>query len=97
MTDEEIAELITRRRRQILVHSVIYYKMDDNIVSDAQWAEWGKELYRLQKEYPRIAAECPYADGFKGFDPSTGYSLPLSDPWAINKALYLLRLRDSRK
>ena len=28
MDVEKISELINRRRRQILVHSIIYYKMD---------------------------------------------------------------------
>ena len=88
MTD--IAELITRRRRQVLVHSVIYYRMNENIVSDAQWAAWACELEELQGQYPDIAAKCPYAEAFLGFDHSTGYSLPLDDPWAVNKARQLL-------
>ncbi|WP_374103973.1 hypothetical protein [Bacillus sp. ISL-18] len=29
LSREDIAELITRRRRQILVHSVIYYRWND--------------------------------------------------------------------
>lgn len=93
-SDVEIAELIGRRRRQILVHSIIYYKMDDNLVSDHTWAEWAKELCYLQKTYPEIAREGPYADAFKGFDPSTGFNLPLDDRWAMGIAHKLLRLRD---
>lgn len=94
MTHEEIAELISRRRRQILVHSIIYYKFDDNIISDATWAKWARELYDLQKQYPDIAATCPFADAYKDFDPSTGYNLPLDDSWGVSKALQLIRLRD---
>ena len=94
MTNEQIAALITRRRLQVLVHSVIYYKLSDNIISDTQWSEWALELENLQKTYPKIASQCPYADGFKGFDHSSGFDLPLYDSWAINKALQLVRLRD---
>lgn len=90
MTDTEIAELITRRRRQVLVHSVLYYRMNENLVSDSQWAAWACELEELQNQYPAIAATCPYAEAFQGFDHSTGYSLPLDDSWAVNKARQLL-------
>ena len=91
-----IAKLITRRRRQILVHSVIYYRLNDNIISDQQWSEWALELENLQTKYPDIASECPLADAFEGFDHSTGENLPLDDPWALSKAQYLLMLRGKR-
>lgn len=93
MDETKIAELITRRRRQVLVHSVIYYRMNDNLISDAQWAAWAVELENLQTQYPHIAEKCPYAREFRGFDHSTGYNLPLDDPWAVNKARQLLLWR----
>lgn len=86
----DIAELINRRRRQILVHSVIYYELNNNIISDATWSEWAMELVELQKQYPDIAASCVYHDAFKNFDGSSGFYLPLSDPWANKKARQLL-------
>lgn len=92
MTDFEITELINRRRRQILVHSVIYYRLNDNLVSDAQWAAWAVELEELQTKYPEIAAKCIYAKDFEKFEHSSGYNLPLTDPWAVNKARQLLTL-----
>ena len=97
MNNEEIAELINRRRRQILVHSVIYYNMDDNLVSDSQWSAWAKELDELQRQYPEIAMQCVFAKDFRDFDPSTGYNLPLNDPWAISKAHHLINMRDRKK
>lgn len=86
----DIAALITRRRRQVLVHSIIYYKMDTNIISDAQWSKWAMELAELQIRYPDIADSCPYADEFKGFDGSSGFNLPLDDPVAVRDANALL-------
>lgn len=94
MTDEQLTELINRRRRQILVHSVIYYKFDDNIISDYTWSQWAKELDELQRKYPQIAANCVLADEYKNFDPSTGFNLPLDDPWAVRRAQHLLDMRD---
>lgn len=93
--ERRIAELIARRRRQLLVHSIIYYKMNDNIISDATWSKWGQELEELQAKYPEIAAKQPYAKEFEGFDHSTGMSLPLNDPWAVNKARQLLQQKEN--
>lgn len=94
--NEQIEELITRRRRQILVHSIIYYKLNNNLVSDAQWASWASELEALQQQYSNIAASCPYADAFKDFDHSTGMNLPLDDPWGVRTAKYLLSVKERR-
>lgn len=93
MYEEKIAELITRRRRQVLVHSVIYYRMDQNIITDEQWARWALELEELQAQYPEISAGCPLAEAFEGFDHSTGSNLSLDDPWAVGKARQLLRMK----
>lgn len=79
MSDEEIAELIKRRRRQVWVHSIIYYKLNANLVSDAKWSEWAAELENLQRLYPTISDSVEFADIFRGFDHSTGSTLPLDD------------------
>ena len=59
MNRKDVAELLNRRRRQILVHSIIYYKMDDNLISDSAWSAWATELEELQKKYPEITAAFP--------------------------------------
>ena len=97
MTDTDIYELINRRRRQILVHSVIYYQMNDNLIADSTWSKWAVELDRLQKQYPEIASRVPYAEAFKDFDPSSGFNLPLDDPWAVNTARRLIEYRNRHK
>ena len=94
MNRKDVAELLNRRRRQILVHSIIYYKMDDNLISDSTWSAWATELEELQKKYPDIAAKVHYAEEFKDFDPSNSMNLPLDDPWAVNKARRLLAMKD---
>lgn len=58
--DEKIKELIGRRRRQILVHSIIYYRLNDNLIPDSTWAAWAVELKQLQDQYPEIAKQCCY-------------------------------------
>ena len=94
---DAVAEKISRRRRQILVHSIIYYRLGDSIVSDFKWAEWAKELCALQEQYPDIAKACPLDDAFKGFDASTGFLLPLGDPHYHAVARRLLDYHKERK
>lgn len=93
LSEKEIAKLIERRRRQILVNSVVYYRFGDNLVTDEQWTRWAVELEGLQQQHPDIADRVWYAEAFKDFDHSTGQNLPLDDPWAVNKAWQLLRYR----
>ena len=82
----EIAELIQQRRLQLLVHSRIYYKLDNNIVSDKKWDEWARELKTLQEHYPDIAKKVMWYDAFKDWDASTGAFLPLDHEWVVRKA-----------
>ncbi len=91
--ERTVADIITQRRRQVLVHSVIYYKLNENIVSDSKWSQWAEELEDLQRQYPDIAKRCPYAKAFEGFDHSTGCDLPLDDEWVNSKARQLLMWR----
>lgn len=74
-TAEVISSLIRRRRLQILVHSYIYYELDQNIISDETWSKWALQLENLQQKYPEIADTVEYAEVFKNFDHSTGQDL----------------------
>lgn len=96
MTDDEIKELINRRRQQVLVHSVLYYRMNTNLISDSQWSEWALDLEELQDRYPELAEQVPRAEMFRAFDHSTGSTLPLEDEWANQKALYLINIENRR-
>lgn len=50
--DPEIARL-QRRTLQFLVHSFLYYRLDEPIVSDAAFDRIAKELRRLRKAHPK--------------------------------------------
>lgn len=97
MTKTKIAELIKRRRLQILIHSCIYYEFNQNLVTDTQWSTWALELEQLQNKYPDIAKQVIWADAFKDFDHSTGYNLPLRDPWVVGRARWLLNYVEKEK
>jgi len=88
---QTVAEKIKQRRAQMLIHSCIYYELNDNIVSDHKWQEWADELEKLQKENPQYLNIGFYDKHFQDWDGATGNHLPHRDSWVYNKALYLLR------
>lgn len=96
MSNSEIKSLINRRRRQILVHSFLYYRMNTTLISDEQYDAWARELMALQRDYPDIAADCIHAEDFAAFDETTsGYDLPLYG-WVENTARRLLKIAESQ-
>ena len=63
-------------QRQIIVHSILYYQMDVNVLSDKDFDQISKQLLELKKsmnveEYH----ETEYFYCFKDFDGNTGFYL----------------------
>ena len=84
--DLEIAELIQQRRYQILIHSCIYYHLNQNIISDKKWDEWARELKSLQTQYPDISKQVTLYEYFNDWDASTGAFLPITLSWVVSIA-----------
>lgn len=87
---DPIRTLILRRRLQILIHSYLYYRLDESLITDEQWQTWADELVALQKKHPLICERVDYHDGFEDFDGSTGYHLPYTNPEIASKAHQIL-------
>lgn len=83
---QTLSEKIRQRRIQMLVHSYIYYHMDDNIVSDDKWQEWADELTELQKRKQNIGF---YDEAFADWSGASGAFLPF-DQWVKERAKKLL-------
>lgn len=81
---------ILRKRIQMLIHSCIYYELNDSLITDSQFDKWAKELVRLQKENPEMSQKVPWYDEFKDWDGTTGFHLPTRHPWVMHKAESLL-------
>ncbi|UAJ15401.1 DNA ligase [Arthrobacter phage Niobe] len=97
-TPDVVASLIERRRRQILVHSILYYRLDSSLIPDATYDAWAQELIRLQREHPEISESVRYhLDAFRNFTSSTGYDLPLDDDRANRVARDLLTYSERTK
>lgn len=89
----KIYEDIQRHRFQLLLWSKLYYDMDTTIVEDRVFDKVGKQLVELQARYPEISKIVAYAEEFKDWDASTGFHLPLNDPWVCWKAQQVLKKR----
>lgn len=91
---EDIKSLIKRRRLQVIIHSCIYYRLNNNLISDAQYDSWAKELAKLHKQYGVVKLSC-YDEYFKDWvfelgKTYSGFQLPINDPNIISIALRLL-------
>ena len=94
----KLAEKIQQRRYQMLVHSYIYYEMNENIISDSQWSKWAMELVDLQSKYPNIAKHVVYADDFANWDGSSGAFLTYTNkPNIVITANRLVQSRQKKQ
>jgi len=92
----EIARQIQRLRLNMLVHSRLYYKDGIPIMSDQDFDKMAYMLRDLQKKYPRESRIIVYYEAFKDWDGTTGYHLPLTDPWVVRKAEKILDIHRRR-
>lgn len=61
--------------RFIIVHSIIYYEMNYNVITDKMYDEYAKHLARLIKLNQDIIKDCYYHYVIYDFDGSTGFDL----------------------
>lgn len=72
--DKEVLSRICQLRRQILLHSYIYYGLNENIWEDHEWDKRARELYALQKKH---GWNINFYDSiFKNWEGQSGYWLP---------------------
>lgn len=92
-----IKETLAQRQRQFLVHSYMYYVLDDSIISDTKYDRICKDMVRLMEAYPLEAKESPYYDiciecGTAG----SGFYIEKYPPQIITTALRLLYNKKDR-
>lgn len=93
----DIKPKIRQRRSQMLIHSRLYYELDDSIVSDHKWQEWADDLEQLQTKYPDQCKIDFFDFEFKDWTGATGNHLPLRDPWVVAKTDQILRIHNKQK
>ncbi len=91
----EPSEVIKRLRTNMIVHSYIYYRMDENIISDDAWQNMANDLVEIQSMFPEPIGF--YDELFSDWDASTGSHLVyIDEDYWIAKARYLIRLFKER-
>lgn len=75
---KDMLELINRREKQILVHSILYYQFNESIWHDRLYDRVALELYKLMNDYPEEFKQSELYDIFKDFDPATGHDFPMT-------------------
>ena len=93
-TNDDIKQLIKRRRRQIMVHSAIYYRLGTSVITDAQFDKWARELVKLQNDYPNESKQVELYEDFKDWDASSGFNLNFY-PF-LRLAQYLVKLCEGK-
>lgn len=67
---------INHLQRLIVLHSYIYYELDQNVISDHEYNELGRKLVGYKKEYPELWKSSMYYEQFGDeYDGSTGYDI----------------------
>lgn len=66
-------ETLEMKQRSLIVHSFIYYNLNDNIWPDSKWDKTAKEVLAIL-DTP-LAAKSKFKEVFTDFDGSTGYNL----------------------
>lgn len=86
------AALITQRRTQLVVHSYLYYVLDQPIVSDDKWQDWADQLVQLQRDYPGPVDDLD--PDFADWTGDTGVHLPRGGAVHAH-AMHLLKLHEN--
>lgn len=69
-------EYIDYLQRYIILHSYIYYELDNNLISDKQYDEKAKELVRYKNNYPELWKQSMYYKQFRDdYNGATGFTL----------------------
>lgn len=90
----DIQSIIKRKRSLLLIHSYIYYVLNDNVISDDEWQRIAEELKELQKENGYKWGF--YDEVFKDWDGTTGMHLPIND-WIREKAHRIIWLHNKNE
>ena len=76
MTKLTTQEYIDFLQRFIIVHSYIYYELNNNVISDKEYDAKSKELVKYKNEYPDLWKNSMYYEQFgDDYNGATGFTL----------------------
>lgn len=76
LTELTTQEYIDFLQRFIILHSYIYYELNDNVISDKDYDARAKELVKYKNEYPDLWKSSMYYKQFgDDYNGATGFTL----------------------
>lgn len=88
--EQDILEKINQLEQQILVHSIMYYRLGASIWDDFTYDRKARELQALIKANPEEFSKSILYNDFKEFSWESGYDLPLWDNHYTSVAMWLM-------
>lgn len=85
-----VQEEIKRLRLNVILHSCIYYEMNENIWDDITFDLKCKHLVDLLAKHPKVYSD-RFDKYFEGWDGSSGFHFPHRDPWVHGKAEMMVK------
>lgn len=73
--DFTIRDKIELLERSILVHSYIYYELNENVLPDYKYDHNTRQLLDFKREYPDDFKKSRYYSYFDNFESGTGFDL----------------------
>lgn len=90
INDAVLIPKMNQLQQQILIHSILYYRLGCSIWSDGRWNRKAKELQQLAESHPEEYSKTILFEEFKGFSWVSGYDLPIYHPQFTAKAVWLM-------
>ena len=96
-----VLDRMNQLEQQILVHSILYYRLGKSILSYYRYEQYAKALKQIIQDNPEEFKQSILYKEFKDFDWVSGYDLPLYHPHYTNVAQWLIghhqRLEEKRR
>ena len=81
---------LNRLRRKVIVHSIVYYRFNKNLLQDFEYDHLCVQLYEFQLQNPELCGQGVFAEEFVNYSPATGMNF-INNEWGVMAAERLLR------
>lgn len=71
----KVSTKIQLLQRWVLVHSYLYYSIDNSIIPDYMFDNNSRQLYKMQNKFKKSFKKSKYYYAMKEFDGSSGFGL----------------------
>ena len=86
---DQLANL-NRLRRNVIIHSVIYYRFNRNIIENSDYDQLCNRLAKMQEEHPELCEMAVFSEDFRDYDRCTGMQF-IDHEWGVRAAERLLK------